>query len=666
MGIILFYLRLVIFTLALFIFLVCRAYRVPARSLSAQQILSKWIEALGTETFKRREVTLDDLIIAKSQALKGSCQRLIQALFRERILQISSCQVSPSGVASLTVNNDRCIHFDSLKAGPMDSWSLSGSVSVSEKNTATRVIELPSELLAALSPLLRMEQKCSAISDLQAELDDSFANDILSLAFRRRWAIQLRAAATDNGYSNTLDSLRAEKSENPTALLEQWGTSGHPWHPNYKSKRGLTVKEAIAFSPEFESRLPITLAALNRDFSHVESMDDPEHHTCWWARHFPTQTREWKTALTKLGVEACDYIPLPVHPWQARTELPTLLANEIANRVFVLTDVVAFTAHPSMSFRTVTPNGSRTLPMIKLPVAVRMTSAVRTVSARSVRMGPRLSRLLQQMCTLEPLLNDYLTIVPERIGVQFRSKPMCEEVAKHVGALFRDNPASLVEPGELAIPVGSLFARDDNENPLLEQWISLLYGSATPDNVLDFYTAYLSTALSGLLGFYLIYGVAFEAHQQNTFVVMGADQRPSKLLIRDFGDLRIDHGTFINHNLPLALHDPKSTIYKDRTFVRDKLLHATFMCQLGELALLCASHWDIPHEKLWQLFAQQVDAVFQKLKPKVSPQRWKTERLEILFGKWPAKALLKMWLAGGSADLVERMDNPLSAYIDVH
>lgn len=353
---------------------------MPARSLSAQQqILSKWIEALETETFKQREVTLDDLIIAKSQALKGSCQRLIQALFRERILQISSCQVSPSGMACLTVNNDRSIHFDSLKAGPMDSWSLSGVVTVSEKNTATRVIELPSELLAALSPLLRMDQTHSAISGLQAELDDSFANDILSLAFRRRWAIQLRAAATDNGYSNTLDSLRAEKSTNPTALLEQWGTSGHPWHPNYKSKRGLTVKEAIAFSPEFESRLPITLAALNRDFSHVESMDDPEHHTCWWTRHFPTETREWKTALTKLGVEACDYIPLPVHPWQARTELPTLLANEIATRVFVLTDVVAFTAHPSMSFRTVTPNGSRTLPMIKLPVAVRMTSAVRTV-----------------------------------------------------------------------------------------------------------------------------------------------------------------------------------------------------------------------------------------------------------------------------------------------
>jgi siderophore synthetase component len=630
-----------------------------------QQILSTWIEALGTDAFKRHGVSLKDLIAVVPQALEGSCQRLIQALFRERLLPSSCYQIKASGAVHLTVNSNRHIHFTSLESCPMGSWSLSGGISVIETSEAPWVIELPSELLANLSPLLGMDLTDPAIECLQNELDDSFANDILSLAFRRRWGIQLKKAARDKGYRNTLDWLRTEKVDNPTALLEQWGTSGHPWHPNHKSKGGLTVKEAIAFSPEFESRSPITLAALRIDFSHVESMDEPEHHTCWWKRHFPIQTQAWETTLEELGLDPCRYIPLPVHPWQARTELPTLLANEIAQRIFILTDVIAFIAHPSMSFRTVTPNGSRTLPMIKLPVALRMTSAVRTVSARSVRMGPRVSHLLQRMCALDSVLNNCLTIVPERIGVQLKSVPHSEDIARHVGALFRDNPASLIDVGELAIPVGSLFAKDDNEHPLLAQWITLLYGCATPDNVLNFYENYLSTALTGLLGFYLIYGVAFEAHQQNTVVVMGADHRPSRLLIRDFGDVRIHLDTLSKHQLSLELHDPDSTVYNDPNFVRDKLLHATFMCQLGELALLCASHWNIPHEKLWSVFAQQVEVVFQKLRSKVTKQRWETERVAILAEKWPAKALLKMWLAKNSIDLVERIENPLSAYVDV-
>lgn len=637
---------------------------VAERVSTQRDILVRWIDALGTDAFQRRHITLNDLIRAVPQALQRSCQRLMQALFREGLLSPSCCDAKADGATYIAGQANGHIRFQSLKPGPMGSWSLSGSITVDNGQGSLRTIELPSELLTRLSDQLAVQHAPLQLERLGIEIDDSFANDILCLAFQRSWAAQLKRVAQGNGYRNGLEWLQVSATDtNSTAVLEQWGTLGHPWHPNYKSKLGLSAAEVIGFSPEFEARFPIILAALRTDFSHVESMDAPEPHTQWWRRHFPAAVHEWDQALVELGLSPSAYIPLPVHPWQASTTLPTLFAHEIQQQILVITAVTAFTAHPTMSFRTVTPDGSKRTPLVKLPVALRLTSAQRTISSRSVRMGPRVSQLLQTMCRLEPSLGEHLTIVSERTGVQFKSLQIDDDRAKHVAALFRDNPATLANAGELAIPVGSLFALDERGKPLLRQWVELLYGSAEPDAVLNFYAAYLAIALPGLLGFYLVYGVAFEAHQQNSFVVMSKDHRPSRLFIRDFGDLRIDREAFGHHSLTLELHDPQLTLYDDAAYVRDKLLHATFMCHLGELALLCSSHWAIPHETLWRVLADNVDLVFQQLRPKVEARRWEVEKSAILTEEWPAKALLRMQVTETSTDIVERFANPLLPYI---
>ena len=41
-------------------------------------------------------------------------------------------------------------------------------------------------------------------------------------------------------------------------MLEQWGTLGHPWHPNYKTKLGLSTDQVIDFSPDLTTGAPTT------------------------------------------------------------------------------------------------------------------------------------------------------------------------------------------------------------------------------------------------------------------------------------------------------------------------------------------------------------------------------------------------------------------------
>lgn len=625
-------------------------------------LLERWSEALATSQFQANHITLDALISTLAPAAERSFQRLIQALFREGLLASDARSYDAHGHCWLTLPDQARLRFEHLQPGRMASWDLRGDVTLVRDDQPDLKIQFPSQLLTLLNGSLESPADSDVLDRLNSEIDDSFVNDTLCLAFHEQWTLKLQASMDAAHQNNLLNHLKNDASvTNPTSVLEQWGTLGHPWHPNYKTKLGLATDQVIEFSPEFEARFPVVLCALHRQYAHVETLADTADYWPWWQHHFPQAAHQLTAALAAQGLEASDYLPLPAHPWQARQELPQLFANEIGDKLLVLTDIVAFTAHPTMSFRTVLPEGRRDAPMVKLPVSLRLTSVQRTVSPRSARMGPRISHLLLTILAREPAIAQLLSIVPERIGVHFKPQPANDENSRHLAVLYRDNPASLLKPGEMAVPVGSLFAIDQHGQPLLRQWVRLSKGHDDATAMLAFFQDYAAIAVPALLGMYLRYGVAFEAHQQNSFMVMAADGQLSRLLLRDFGDIRIDRKTLHAHGLDIELHDPKMTLYDDASFVRDKLLHTVFMCHLGELVLLGARHFDIPQVQLWDALSAQVSQCFDDLRSQVEPQRWATEREALLEQDWPAKSFMRMRLLESHADIVGRLPNPLSA-----
>ena len=634
-------------------------------SKKPQALLSRWGEALGTPLFQTHHITLDALVSTLAPAAERSFQRLIQALFREGLLDSSALEYDEQPQCWLPLPNRTRLCFDHLLPGRMSSWDLRGNITAYGDNHPPHKIQFPSELLTLLNNGLESPADNEVLRRLNEELDDSFANDTLCLAFHERWTIRLHESMNPAQGNNLLGWLKDEPSvANPTSLLEQWGTLGHPWHPNYKTKLGLSTDQVIAFSPEFEARFPVFLCALHRQFAHVESLAGTADYWQWWQGHFPQAARQLSRELARQGLEAGDYLPLPAHPWQVRQELQQIFAHEIGDRLLILTDIVAFTAHPTMSFRTVLPEGQHDAPMVKLPVSLRLTSVQRTVSPRSARMGPRISQLLQTILQREPEIQLILGIVPERLGVHFKPQPADDERSRHLAVLYRDNPLNQLRHGEMAIPVGSLFAIDQHGQPLLKQWVRLAKGADDSAALSAFFHDYTSIAVPALLGMYLRYGVAFEAHQQNSFMIMAADGQLSRLLLRDFGDIRIDRQTLHAQGLDIELHDPQMTLYDDASFVRDKLLHTVFMCHLGELVLLSARHFDIPQALLWTVLATQVRQCFDDLREQVDPQRWATERQALLEQDWPAKSFMRMRLLDSHADIVGRLRNPLSLNAD--
>jgi siderophore synthetase component len=588
-------------------------------------------------------------------ARQRGLQRTLQALFREQLLEPGHL-IHDHHASWLPLWGQRAmLRFEGLRLGRIGNLQLDGAISLLHPGRPPQLLETPSALLAGIAPSLPGPPAAADVQRLSIELENSTANDALCLAYRSGWAEELSANLRER-HQHFLAALRASRHANAPLLLEQWGTLGHPWHPNYKTKLGLDPADVMALSPEFQAQFHLPLAALRAAKAHVAFAAEGEDYRSWFGRTYPQAWQAWLAAMQASGLPHEGWLPLPLHPYQASRQLPQLFAREIADGDLLLLDA-EMPATPTMSFRTVAPSGSAQLPHIKLPVSLRLTSVQRTVSPKSAVMGPRVSRMLSAIIASEGGFGGTLAIVPEQCGIHVLDAD--DDRARHLAALYRANPAACVAPGMLAVPVGALFAESPfSGRPLATEAVALCCRDDAA-GAQEFFRQYAATILRAVLSAYLLYGVAFEAHQQNSFIVLDPAYRPVQLLVRDFGDIRIHRPTLERSGHTLQAHRPGHTLFDDAGIVRDKLLHAVLLCHVSELALLLARSYDCDEDAFWRIFAHELATAFDTLRGHADPARWEQERAALLEAGWPAKSFLRMRLSDSSDDALGSMPNPL-------
>jgi siderophore synthetase component len=598
------------------------------------------------------------------EARKRGLQRTLQALFRENLL-LKEHLIQEGAIAWLPLwAQQGMLRFDGLQIGGIGSCQLSGSISYYRTGARPQPISTPSALLTCVAHSLSGALlDAAAAADLQrlvGEVDNSMENDALCLAYRRGWAQRLIAEFGPDR-TNFIAALRDAAPDNPALLLEQWGTLGHPWHPNYKTKLGLTAEQVVALSPEFQAVVPVSLAAIRADKAHVEFSGFGDNYRTWFARTYPDAWSQWEASLIRRQQDPAAWLPLPLHPYQARYLIPHKFAPEIVAGELMLLPDVSIAASPTMSFRTVVPAGSATMPHMKLPVSLRLTSVQRTVSPKSAVMGPRLTRLLNTMIEREHGFGGTLAIVPEDVGLHYLDPDGDDDRARHLAALFRANPMGMRTDRLFPVPVGALFADSPlNGRPLVTDLVALSFGDHA-QGALQFFERYAETVAASVLSAYLLYGVAFEAHQQNSFIMIDRQSMPVQLLVRDFGDLRIHAPTLRASGLQLAPYRAGFTLFEDAQRPRDKFLHAIMLCHVAELGLLLSRTYDEPELGFWKALRRATEQAFDRLRPRVDPRRWEEERRALLEADWPAKSFLRMRLSDTSDDVVGGMPNPLKA-----
>jgi siderophore synthetase component len=601
--------------------------------------------------------------VSLAEACKRGLQRTLQALFRETLLNPDHLIVE-GAISWLPLWSRQCmLRFEGLHLGRIGNCELTGQVSCYQSGDRPRALTSSSALIAFVADALPHAVAAIDIGRLIGELDNSTENDALCLRYRRQWASELNLSIRASGQPNLVAMLMhasPDQQRNPALLLEQWGTLGHPWHPGYKTKLGLSAQEVMALSPEFRANLTVSLAALKVDKAHVAVAHGIGEYRAWFATTFPQHMLTWEAALRQRRQDPGAWLPLPVHPYQGSRLLPEKFAAEIAQGDLLLLPEVQMAATPTMSFRTVVPDGASSLPHLKLPVSLRLTSVQRTVSPKSAVMGPRLTELLRRIVADEGGFGGTLDIVGEEVGVHYIDPNGDDDRSRHLSVLFRCNPMSKRSASLFPIPAGALFADSPVDGrALVTELVALSYGDHA-DGALQFYQRYADTVLTAVLGAYLLYGIAFEAHQQNSFMMVDRDCRPVQLLVRDFGDLRVHGPSLQRTGLTLDVFRKGHTVFELDEPVRDKLLHAVMLCHLSELGLLLSRSYRHAEAAFWDVLQGSTIDAFDRLRDRADPQRWRCERAAVLEAPWPAKAFLRMRLCDSADDMHGEMANPLA------
>ncbi len=579
--------------------------------------------------------------------------RLLQACVREKLLPSSFKENSL--LISLT-QNKKMIVLNGVRRFALDKFDYDGDILLISDNQ-TALLKNTSLFLSLLYQEIKEDIALNQWEKFAKEIENCAANDALSEECHEKFNQELILAIKKTSCNNLIEYLQSYFSAHEQFFFfERWATQGHPYHPCYKTKLGFDTKEYLTYSSEFNQEFPLAVAAISMSYLHLESEDNTFDYRRWFSEQFPMQ---WKAWLEKMGtLSSTNYLPIFIHPWQYQHVIKNVFSDLIESNHFILFQDIFIVTKPSLSFRTLMSCELPHQPHLKVPVAVQSTSTIRTLSPAHIQNGPKIVKILREIFKNEYHFNHSIKLLNDICGLHIKGYP--DDIAKQLSILYRQNPASLLESNKhFPMLVAAFFEISPyTHQPLL---IELLASTTdlTIESVKRFFDDYCGIVLQALLDLYLLYGIALEGHQQNTLVVFESN-RPCHLLIRDLGGIRIHIPTLNKRGYDFAAYPHSPIVCHDITEARNKFLHATIQCHLGEMVTLLSKHFHTTELPFWKIVKENIEIRFMALRHRLDKDQWEQEYRAILCDNWRAKGLMRMRLNNVDSDYIfVQFKNPL-------
>ncbi|SDK53741.1 Siderophore synthetase component [Actinopolyspora mzabensis] len=533
------------------------------------------------------------------------------------------------------------------------------------------VVELarPGQLIGVLRPEAATETEADGWRRLRNELADSARNLALSRATVRRRSTLVSLRGAGLGSTGLLPALAFRHSASEVTLeLDALTAEGHNTHPCGKVRGGFSPADSTRYTAESGRVVELRFAAVWRGF--VRSTPDETGRSVGelLAEHFPALAAGSRRELLRRCVEPSDYLLIPVHPWQARNVVPREYSAELASGALLLLDEPRLSCRPTLSVRTLVtdrPGRHGRRLTVKTALDVLLTSARRTIAPESTRDGPVLGTLLRKLFAEDRVLASGAGIVPDLAGVAFEpSEGGSASPGRRRGlsALLRQDPADSLHEGEQAVTAATLLAPSPvSGEPLLVELVDTmaLHGHVTRAEASRWFLRdYAESLLAATLPLLSCYGIAVEAHLQNTLVVV-RHSRPVRLLLRDFAGVRVHPGRLRAAGYEVPTTRPGVTSTEDPAVLRAKMCHATLQANLAEVVVLLQRSCALPGPVAWRIVREAVSAVAARVGQRGGAAL--TADLAALFApELPQKALATMRLRPDQGDIYLPQPNPMS------
>jgi len=566
--------------------------------------------------------------------------RIFNAIIKEQIFP-EDIHINENDHSVELQYQGQVLSIHKTRKSAMERYTFSGPIIYSKGNHYEEV--------TSLELLLKLLDKQFAITISQRltdELNSSREGFALTYEhFKHRQAL-IHATLKFSKMPDTINFFswlqHMEDSEhiNDLSYSESLVIEGHPTHPLSKTKLPLTTDEVKRYAPEFEKIISLQLMLIHKNDCVVTSMEADENYM------LDTVLSEYryklKAYLAPHELELKDYRLILVHPWQYEHIIPTKFAQWIADKRLIPTPFEV-ESKATLSFRTMQLIDK---PFhIKLPVNVQATSAIRTVSSVTTVDGPTLSYELQDMLDVYPELQ----VAMEPFGIHANTNA---DDARHLACIVRHQP--YIADNGITLVTASLV----NKNPVddlvtVDSYLNWVSDGISKENIVRFLSVYAQTLIKPLIAYIQDYGVALEAHMQNTIVNLGPNYQ-MRFIVRDLGGSRIDLETLQRQRPNLNVTNT-SLIAENIEAVIAKFQHAVIQNQLAELIHHFTQYECVTEDELFNVVCEIVEHAIDSEKAHAMTLR------KVLFGeKLTVKALLRMRMEGKVKQYVTiDLSNPL-------
>lgn len=444
--------------------------------------------------------------------------------------------------------------------------------------------------------------------------------------------------------------------------LESHMTDGHLYHPSYKSRLGFSLKDNLAYGPEFNSEVAVVWVAVKKEFAQTAvsagysseklvgqhlTAEDVERFQQILQQQGRTDTGENVKAYAasadqlgssaevgeitavqdsligssvgskdskvdgEIGSDADDrYVFIPVHPWQWEHQLESVFARQRMDGDIVYLGPSSSPYRAQQSIRSLSNRVNPEAPYIKLALSITNTSSTRILAQHTTQNAPLISDWLDELVREDELLQQaQFGILKEIMGLSFRYEqlPATQYGRAYgtLGAIWRENVSVHLKEGETAWPLNALMLVQPDGVPFIQNAVER-------HGVEKWSEALVRTVTLPIIHLLYAHGIALESHAQNIILVL-EDDLPKRILIKDLHDgVRYVPDQLLHpERAPKLNPEPEthrkfnrySFIYAgDVSEVRDYTYDAFFFICMTDIAL-ALEKFGLSEEAFWQLCA---------------------------------------------------------------
>ncbi|MDN5909460.1 MAG: GNAT family N-acetyltransferase, partial [Brevibacterium sp.] len=353
---------------------------------------------------------------------------------------------------------------------------------------------------------------------------EELASTLASSAFKL-------AEAVEGQRPDSTDLLDADFQTTEAAMTE-----GHPGFIANNGRIGFSLADYRRWAPETGRTTCIEWVAATREHSQLslgEGFDEATHLD--WA--LSTSERElFDSRIRTAGRNPEDFHLLPVHPWQADHRLAITFAADIARGDLLPLGSGLDELQPQQSLRTFFNQTRADAPYVKVALAVQNMGFLRGLSPKYMRDTPAINDWIAELVGSDPTFGQAgFRVLRERTALGYTGDVYhrTQETNPHrkmLAALWRENPLTVIDPGQKVITMAALLHRDHRGVAFVSELIRAS-GQAPEGWVRSYLRAYLHPLVHALLAHDLV----FMPHGENLILILD-DNVVTGAFMKDIGE----------------------------------------------------------------------------------------------------------------------------------